>query len=113
MGQMIRLYSGDTQPTRLPTTTACHLFSAVATYGQVVPGASWVMQPYVRPFPSRMLTLPPSETMTTVPETDGFSASGGSGCAGRPSFPPSAVASIMAAWLFSPYLPSASSPASA
>ena len=47
MGQMIRLYSGDTQPTRLPTTTACHPFSAVATYGQVVPGASWVMRPYV------------------------------------------------------------------
>lgn len=51
---------------------ACHPFSAVATYGQVVPGASWVMWPYVRPFPSRMLTLPPSETMTTVPETGGF-----------------------------------------
>lgn len=87
MGQMIRLYSGNTQPTRLPTTTACHPFSAVATYGQVVPGASWVMRPYVRPFPSRMLTLPPSETMTTVPETGGFSTSGGSGCTGRLSFP--------------------------
>ena len=113
MGQMIRLYSGDTQPTRFPTTTACHPFPAVAIYGQVVPGASWVMRPYVRPFPSRMLTLPPSETMTTVPETGDFSASGGSGCTGWLSFPPSAAASISAAWLFSPYLPSASSPASA
>ena len=104
MGQMIRLYSGDTQPTRLPTTTACHPFSAVATYGQVVPGASWVIRPYVRPFPSRMLTLPPSETMITVPETGVSSASGGSGCAGWLSFP-----HHQAAWFFVPSTPASAS----
>ena len=87
---------------------------SVSGRGDIRTGCAWrkLGDAAIRQAVSRTLTLPPSETMTTVPG-DGrfFRIRGSAARAGRPF--PIRCGSTMAAWLFSPYLPSASSPASA
>ena len=55
----------DTQPTRFPKGTAYQPFSAVAMCSKIVPGATEDSLAYCVPLPARILTLPPSETITT------------------------------------------------
>ena len=78
-------YFPETQPTRPPTMTACQPFSAVATHSNEVPSFAAVIRPYCVPLPTRMLTVPPSQTMRTRLAMDG--SEGSSGSAG--SFPAS------------------------
>ena len=64
-------YFPETQPTRPFTTTACQPFSAVATHLKVEPSLVAVMRSYCVPLPTRMLTVPLSQTMRTHLAADG------------------------------------------
>ena len=64
-------YFPETQPTRPFTTMACQPFSAVATHSKVEPFLAEVIRSYCVPLPTRMLTVPPSQTMRTHLAMDG------------------------------------------